>query len=92
MIPQAQTILWNGPLGAFETKPFDAGSTAVAKAMANANGFKVAGGGDTLAAINCAKAGKNFNYLSTAGGALLELLEGKDLPAITALEKAAECT
>lgn len=89
VIPQAATILWNGPLGAFETKPFDKGTVAVAKAMANAKGMKVAGGGDTLAAINKAGTAEHFNYLSTAGGALLEFLEGKELPAIAALEKGA---
>jgi phosphoglycerate kinase len=88
-----KTLLWNGPLGAFEIKPFDAGTVALAEAAARPTkaGKLVAGagGGDTVAALNAAGVTDSFTYVSSAGGAFLEWLEGRDLPGITALIKAA---
>ncbi|HEX3675130.1 MAG TPA: phosphoglycerate kinase [Rhizomicrobium sp.] len=85
-----KTLVWNGPFGAFETAPFDAGTVAAAKAVAKAtkagNLLSVAGGGDTVSALNHAGVAEDFTYVSTAGGAFLEWLEGKDLPGVTALE------
>ena len=86
------TLLWNGPLGAFEVPPFDAGTVAVAREAARltkaGNLVSVAGGGDTVAALNHAGAAGDFSYISTAGGAFLEWLEGKTLPGVAALDKA----
>ena len=86
-----RTILWNGPLGAFEMEPFDRATVALAKTAARctANGAtSVAGGGDTVAALNRAGATEDFTYVSTAGGAFLEWLEGRTLPGIAALIRA----
>ncbi len=84
-----KTLVWNGPFGAFETKPFDAGTVAAAKAVAVAtragNLLSVAGGGDTVAALAHAGVEADFTYVSTAGGAFLEWLEGKELPGVAAL-------
>jgi phosphoglycerate kinase len=86
-----KTLLWNGPLGAFEIPPFDAGTVAVAREagrLTQAGGMvSVAGGGDTVAALNHAGVADQFSYVSTAGGAFLEWLEGKTLPGVAALEK-----
>lgn len=86
-----RTLVWNGPLGAFEVPPFDAGTVAVARAAADAtqagNLLSVAGGGDTVAALNHAGVADRFSYVSTAGGAFLEWLEGKDLPGVAALSR-----
>ena len=88
-----RTLLWNGPLGAFEVAPFDKGTTVVARAAAaltKAGGLlTVAGGGDTVAALARAGVIDDFSYVSTAGGAFLEWLEGKELPGVAALERAA---
>ena len=88
---QCRTIVWNGPLGAFETAPFDAGTNAVAATAAALTGagrlVSVAGGGDTVAALAHAGAIDGFSYVSTAGGAFLEWLEGKDLPGVAVLRK-----
>jgi len=88
---QVKTVLWNGPFGAFEIQPFDAATVAVAQAVAAATKsgalLSVAGGGDTVAALNHAKAGADFTYVSTAGGAFLEWLEGKALPGVEALKR-----
>ncbi|HLF58120.1 MAG TPA: phosphoglycerate kinase [Alphaproteobacteria bacterium] len=85
-----RSLVWNGPLGAFETPPFDAGTIAVAKAVAKLTRAKkllsVAGGGDTVAALVKAGVVKDFSYVSTAGGAFLEWLEGKELPGLAALK------
>lgn len=90
-LTDAKTVVWNGPLGAFETPPFDTGTAAAARQVAiltNAKKFvSVAGGGDTLAALNAAGVAESFTYVSTAGGAFLEWLEGKELPGVKALEK-----
>ncbi|KZM52120.1 phosphoglycerate kinase [Labrenzia sp. OB1] len=89
-IDVAKTLVWNGPLGAFEIEPFDKATVAAAQhAAANTKAGKlnsVAGGGDTVAALNHAGAADDFSYVSTAGGAFLEWLEGKDLPGVTALD------
>ena len=86
MIKKAKTILWNGPVGAFEVEQYSAGTRAIAKAIAESKGFSVAGGGDTLAAIEEYGVGSQIDYISTGGGAFLSFLEGKTLPAIAALE------
>lgn len=86
----AATVLWNGPLGAFEKKPFDAATNAVAHAAAALTRagqlLTVAGGGDTVAALSAAGVEGDFSYVSAAGGAFLEWLEGKDLPGVAALK------
>ena len=88
-IKDSNTIIWNGPLGAFEYPPFDTSTTAIAKLVGKlsqkGNLYSIAGGGDTLAALNQAGVVKKLNYVSTAGGAFLEWLEGKELPGIAAL-------
>jgi phosphoglycerate kinase len=87
-----KTLVWNGPLGAFETQPFDQGTVAAAKAVAAAtkagNLLSVAGGGDTVAALAHAGVENDFSYVSTGGGAFLEWLEGKELPGVEALKVA----
>ncbi len=83
-----RTLVWNGPLGAFETPPFDAATTAFAQAVAEATAkglCSVAGGGDTVAALRHAGVADRLTYVSTAGGAFLEWLEGKTLPGVAAL-------
>lgn len=84
-IAQAGTIVWNGPVGVFECAPFATGTLALARAVADASAFSMAGGGDTLAAIEKAGLAEAISYISTGGGAFLTYLEGKPLPAITAL-------
>ena len=85
----AKTVVWNGPLGAFETKPFDAATVAAARKCAELTRagklLSVAGGGDTVAALNTADVAGDFSFVSTAGGAFLEWLEGKTLPGVAAL-------
>lgn len=90
VLSTCETILWNGPLGAFEIPPFDAATVALAQAAAErtkAGATSVAGGGDTVAALNAAGVSAQFTYVSAAGGAFLEWLEGKTLPGIAALEQ-----
>ncbi|HLB57548.1 MAG TPA: phosphoglycerate kinase [Gammaproteobacteria bacterium] len=89
IIKKAKTILWNGPVGAFEIEQFSEGTKAIAKAIAESKGYSVAGGGDTLAAIEKYHVGNKIDYISTGGGAFLSFLEGKPLPAVTALEERA---
>jgi len=90
ILDQCNTVIWNGPVGAFEIAPFDGGTTVIAKFVANkvqSNELKaIAGGGDTVAALSHAGVIDQMTYVSTAGGAFLEWMEGKDLPAIAALE------
>jgi phosphoglycerate kinase len=86
MIAKAGTVVWNGPVGVFEFDAFGNGTEAVAKAVASSKAFSIAGGGDTLAAIEKYGVEKDISYISTGGGAFLEFLEGKRLPAIAALE------
>lgn len=91
---ECRTAVWNGPLGAFEFPPFDAGTNAVARAVADmterGDMLSVAGGGDTVAALAHAGVGERFSYVSTAGGAFLEWMEGKELPGVVALARAAD--
>jgi len=88
-LKDCKTVLWNGPLGAFEIRPFDRGTNTVARAAAKLTVEgklrSIAGGGDTVAALAAAKALDDFSYVSTAGGAFLEWLEGKELPGVAAL-------
>ena len=86
---QARTIIWNGPLGVFEIEQFSRGTGIVANAIADSTAFSVAGGGDTLAAIAKFGIAPKLSYITTAGGAFLEFLEGKTLPAIAILEERA---
>lgn len=94
LLGEAKTLIWNGPLGAFEIEPFDAATNAAALAAAKytraGSLISVAGGGDTVAALNKADAAKDFTYISTAGGAFLEWMEGKTLPGVAALEAAGQ--
>ena len=89
-LPTLKTLMWNGPLGAFETPPFDAATVALAHAVADAtqkSGLRsVAGGGDTVSALRQAGVIDKLSYVSSAGGAFLEWLEGKTLPGVAALE------
>ena len=91
LLARCKTLVWNGPFGAFELPPFDAGTNAIARAAARLTTdgklLSVAGGGDTVAALNQAHAAQAFSYISTAGGAFLEWLEGKTLPGVAALQK-----
>jgi phosphoglycerate kinase len=93
VIGRCRTLLWNGPLGAFEVAPFGEGTFALARTVADATAAgrltSVAGGGDTVAAFNAAGVAGRFTYVSTAGGAFLEWLEGRDLPGVAALIAAA---
>lgn len=86
MIQKAGTIVWNGPIGVFEFDQFGEGTKALALAIANSKGFSIAGGGDTLAAIAKYDIADKVDYISTGGGAFLEFLEGKALPAVAVLE------
>ena len=86
----AGTIVWNGPVGVFEFPAFEAGTKRIAKAIAESDGFSIAGGGDTLAAIAKYGIAKDIDYISTGGGAFLEVLEGKTLPAFEILAKRAK--
>jgi len=92
MLADIKTLVWNGPLGAFETPPFDAATNTVAKAVAALTKagklMSVAGGGDTVAALIHAGIAEDLSYVSTAGGAFLEWLEGKELPGVAALKEA----
>jgi phosphoglycerate kinase len=92
VLKTCRTLVWNGPLGAFETEPFDAATVALAKSAAALTKegalVSVAGGGDTVAALAHAGVAQDFSYISTAGGAFLEWMEGKELPGVTALETA----
>src|SRR4051794_6350995 len=91
VLKTCRTLVWNGPLGAFETPPFDAATVALAKTAAaltkEGSLVSVAGGGDTVAALNHAGVGADFSFVSTAGGAFLEWMEGRTLPGVAALER-----
>ena len=89
MIRAARTVLWNGPVGVFEFPQFAAGTRAVAEAIAESEAFSLAGGGDTLAAIDQFGIADRVSYISTGGGAFLEFVEGKTLPAVAILEQRA---
>jgi phosphoglycerate kinase len=90
-IDDCQTLIWNGPMGAFEIEPFDQATTVLAQYVASRTEagvlISVAGGGDTIAALNHANVLDQFSYVSTAGGAFLEWLEGRKLPGVAALVK-----
>jgi len=86
MIQNAGTVVWNGPVGVFEFKEFAAGTRAIADAIEISGAFSLAGGGDTLAAIDQFNVAEGVSYISTGGGAFLEYVEGKKLPAVAALE------
>ena len=89
MLMTAGTIVWNGPVGVFEFDQFGLGTKAIAEAVAASPAFSIAGGGDTVAAIDKYKFADKVSYISTGGGAFLEFLEGKQLPAVAMLEKRA---
>ena len=86
LIAAAGTVVWNGPVGVFEFKAFERGTEAVAHAIAESDAFSIAGGGDTLAAVDKFGIADRVGYISTGGGAFLEFLEGKTLPAVAALQ------
>ena len=88
-LASARTIVWNGPLGVFEKAPFSAGTLGTARAVASSAAFSVIGGGDTIAAVHQAGVAERIGYISTAGGAFLEFLEGRTLPGVAALTEAA---
>lgn len=90
IIKKAKTVLWNGPVGVFEFPNFRRGTEIVAKAIADSEGFSIAGGGDTLAAIDLFGIEDKISYISTGGGAFLEFVEGKKLPAVAMLEARAK--
>jgi phosphoglycerate kinase len=87
VIAGAKTIIWNGPMGVFETKPFDKGTVALARAVAASGAVSVVGGGDSEKAIKAAGVGDKISHISTGGGATLEFLAGIELPGVAALEK-----
>ena len=89
-LKSAGTILWNGPVGVFEFKAFSEGTRVIAEAIADADAFSLAGGGDTLAAIEQFNVGERISYISTGGGAFLEYVEGKTLPAVAMLLQRAQ--
>jgi 3-phosphoglycerate kinase len=86
-IKGAKTIIWNGPMGAFEMPNFSDGTNSIAKVVAESGCLSIVGGGDSITAINQAGLSDKISYISTGGGAFLELMEGKTLPAIKALDK-----
>lgn len=90
IMQQASTIVWNGPVGVFEFPQFAQGSKTLALAIANSSAFSIAGGGDTVAAIDAFKIAEKISYISTGGGAFLEFLEGKTLPAVEILQQRAQ--
>jgi len=87
ILKKSQTIIWNGPVGVFEFPNFRKGTEMIAKTIAHSNAFSIAGGGDTLSVIDMFDIKKNISYISTGGGAFLEFIEGKKLPAIQMLEE-----
>jgi phosphoglycerate kinase len=86
MVRDAGTVVWNGPVGVFEFDAFGKGTEAIARAIAASTAFSIAGGGDTLAAVDKYGIAGDVSYISTGGGAFLEFLEGKELPAVAALK------
>lgn len=90
IVKKAGTVVWNGPVGVFEFEQFAGGTEVLAKAIADSSAFSIAGGGDTLAAVAKYGIGEQVGYISTGGGAFLEFLEGKELPAVAALARFAD--
>ena len=90
LIAKAGTVVWNGPVGVFEFESFSHGTQALAQAIASSPAFSIAGGGDTLAAVDKFDIAKDVSYISTGGGAFLEFLEGKTLPAVAVLQERAQ--
>ncbi|MBM3396335.1 MAG: phosphoglycerate kinase, partial [Betaproteobacteria bacterium] len=88
-LKQAGTVVWNGPLGVFEFDQFAGGTQSLAQAIVSSSAFSLAGGGDTVAALEKFGVTDRIGYVSTAGGAFLEFLEGKKLPAVDILEQRA---
>jgi phosphoglycerate kinase len=86
MMSAAGTVLWNGPVGVFEFDQFGEGTRILGQAIAASSAYSIAGGGDTLAAVDKYNIASDVSYISTGGGAFLEFLEGKDLPAVSVLE------
>ncbi|MDR3570529.1 MAG: phosphoglycerate kinase [Syntrophobacteraceae bacterium] len=86
-LTNCRTIIWNGPMGVFEKPPFDKGTFALAKFLGSLDALTVVGGGDSASALRQAKADDKVSYISTGGGAFLEMLEGKELPGVSALDK-----
>ena len=89
IVAHAGTVVWNGPVGVFEFDQFSGGTQALARAIADSDAFSIAGGGDTLAAIAKFGVTDRIGYISTGGGAFLEFLEGKELPAVAILAERA---
>ena len=89
LLAKAGTIVWNGPVGVFEIDQFGAGTRRVAEAVADSAAFSVAGGGDTLAALEKYGLTEQISYISTGGGAFIEYLEGRSLPAVAILQERA---
>jgi len=87
LLKNAKTILWNGPVGVFEFDQFGNGTKALAEAIAESDAFSLAGGGDTVAAVDKYGIADKISYISTGGGAFLEFVEGKTLPAVAVLEE-----
>jgi phosphoglycerate kinase len=87
---EALTIVWNGPVGVFEFDQFGEGTREMAEAIAESDAFSIAGGGDTLAAVDKYGITDRISYISTGGGAFLEFIEGKELPAVAALRDRAK--
>jgi phosphoglycerate kinase len=90
LLKQAGTIVWNGPVGVFEFDAFAHGTRTLADAIAQSDAYSIAGGGDTVAAISRFGVAERIDYISTGGGAFLEFLEGRTLPAVDALERRAK--
>jgi phosphoglycerate kinase len=90
VLKKAGTIVWNGPVGVFEFDQFGGGTKALSLAIAESAAFSIAGGGDTLAAVDKYNIADQVSYISTGGGAFLEFLEGKVLPAVAILEQRAQ--
>jgi phosphoglycerate kinase len=86
-LKDCRTIIWNGPMGVFETPPFNKGTFALAEFLGSLDALTVVGGGDSASAVRQAKAENKVSYISTGGGAFLEMLEGKELPGVSALQK-----
>src|SRR5699024_4064653 len=87
LMKEAGTIVWNGPLGVFEFDQFGEGTRVLSEAIAASNGFSIAGGGDTLAAVDKYNIAQDISYITTGGGAVREFLEGKTLPAVAMLRE-----